>query len=81
MYGWGTHEIIDYMFSSGVGRSRLPNIGRTNIYHVCPNHTLFINVYHSLGNVVTQKCTVGLPVYTCIIVHGDYRERKYVRLC
>ena len=35
------------------------------LYHLYPNHafSLFINMYHSLGNVVTQKCIVGLPEY------------------
>ena len=30
---------------------------------MCPNHafSLFINVYRSLVNLVTQKCIVGLP--------------------
>ena len=38
-------------------------MNQLSVIHVYPNHafSLFINMYHSLGNVVTQKCIVGLP--------------------
>ena len=43
---------------------------------VYPNHafSLFINMYYSLGNLVTQKCIVGLPE----LLDGDLMNGRYI---